>query len=370
MLNNTSLYAGSDSDSDAASSRISYEDTTFYLVHQENDSEDEAAAANTATAMAAAEGTTSTVLGGGGSGFDVFDSEEQDCQNSAGSAVVVPKDVTTTATSTTSGTTTTMTTTDHYDPTTTGRMMEEDIKSFENETIVIPQSFDVATQYERKEGRHAVTLIQDDSTEAIHVPEEDDEDESVTAAEDEQDEDITTTEAVEGLYDPIQMTTRMKRISFQTPRCTRSILQVFGMVLISVLILTPYMYHARERTLLRDEISSLQTEIKELEEALVKPEPDVQVDNCWFNAKASMGMCSKEQLDSLKEVSNEVWDQFYSVMDWVNTPSSMEEGEKSSPLNKNPLSKSLLEILYPSSSGSSSTSEEDETNWIYKFGKA
>lgn len=311
MLNK--FYAGSDSDSDAASSHTSNEDTTFYLVHQENDSEDEAAAA-----AAVVEGTTSTVLGGGGSGgFD--GGEELDCQNSAGSAVVVPKD-TTTATST-SSTAATM-----------------DIKSFENETIVIPQSFDVATQFDRmKEGKRriAVTLIQDDSTEAIHVP-EDDEDKSVTAEEEEH----------------IKLT-RMKRISFQSRSCTRrSILQVlFGMVLISVVILTPYMYHARERTLL-DEISSLQNEIKELQEAL-KPEPDVQVDNCWFNAKASMGLCSKEQLDSLKEVSNEVWDQFYSVMDWVNTPLSM-EGEKS-PLN-NPLSKSLLEILYPSSS---STSEKE-----------
>ena len=237
------------------------EDTTFYLVDQEHDSAEE------------------TSVG--------------EDQHSAGSStVVVPKEV--------------------------------PIQSFEHETVLIPQSFDVATQYETKKG---VTLIQDEvSTESIHVKE--DEVESLVTTEKEEEEDTVR------LNRPIQDTNANKVTQ------KRGLFQIILLILAMVLMCH---YHVRTTTRYEDQIASLQAELKILQEVL-DAEPDVEVDNCWFNAKASIGMCSKEQLDSLKEASNEVWDQFYSVMDWMKPPLSM-EGEVSA-LN-NPLSKSLIDILYP-----------------------
>lgn len=249
----TLINSPSGSDVESLGSNSSNADAAFYLVEQERESNGH------------------TDLG------------RDDCHDSAGSAVVVP----------------------------------DDVKAFEEETVIIPRSFDVSTQGE--EARKGVTIIQDDIQECIYVQQED----SVT----------------EG-HPKALIKTDAKGITF-----SGGLFKYFIKILVVALILCPYVFYHRERTLLKNEISLLKDEIKLLQESLNNAS-DVEIDNCWFNAKASMGMCSKEQIESWKEASDEVWDQFNSVIDWMNAPLNMESLTDNLGLS-NPLSKSLLDLLYP-----------------------
>ena len=112
--------------------------------------------------------------------------------------------------------------------------------------------------------------------------------------------------------------------------------KIFFMLLFAVfpLLLTTVIFHY-ERIVLKQEISSLKYEIGKLTH--LTEEPVMAVDNCWIKVKASMGACSKTELESWKGTSNEVWDRLNLVSDW------MGDTEKS-------VSQSLLKMLYPDSS--------------------
>jgi hypothetical protein len=114
--------------------------------------------------------------------------------------------------------------------------------------------------------------------------------------------------------------------------------RVFFMLLMTgypLLLICMKLFHHRERNVLKQEISSLEYQIEQL--SALNREPALAVDNCWVNIKASMGTCSKSELDSWRETSSEVWDHLNSVSGWVS------DTEKA-------ISQSLLKTLYPDSS--------------------